>query len=181
LPDQAKYSAAQQSVAKATTQLNTVWQIDKRISDLRKVKAKNSDDALKRREAAAKIKMHVEIKSRLSETAALMHLDSIVALRFHSRNQRADMHYTALLKRSEGHYRETNPLSVGWVRSEFEHSVIDAVDELGTGSVNTLGGFYGPSTAFSPLDDGNTATPTLEDSFGAFKNLDPEERKFMMT
>jgi len=145
---------------------------------LRKVKVKNSDDVLKRREAAAKIKMHMEMKSRLSDTAALMHLDSIVALRFHPRNQRADMHYTALLK---GHYRETNPLSVGWVRSEFEHSVIDAVDELGTGSVNTLGGFYGPSTGLLPLDDGNTATPTLEDSFGAFKNLDPEVRKFMVT
>ena len=106
LPDQAKYSAAQQNVAKATTQLNTVWQIDKKISNLRKVKAKNSDDVLKRREAAAKIKMLVEIKSRLSETAALMHLDSIVALRFHPRNQQADMHYTALLKRSEGHCRK---------------------------------------------------------------------------
>lgn len=39
LPDQAKYSAAQQSVAKATSQLYLEWQIDKKIRDLMKVKA----------------------------------------------------------------------------------------------------------------------------------------------
>jgi hypothetical protein len=85
LPDRAKYSVAQQSVAKAATQLQSEWRIDKKIRDMTKLKAKYTDNVMKCREAAAKIKMYVVIKSRLSETAALKHLDSIVALRFHPR------------------------------------------------------------------------------------------------
>ena len=181
-PNRGEYDLECQSVAVATEELFSEQGVDKKVKDLEKKRKAMRAKGLFIGEAAVRWKESYKhlglLRSRhVPESAALSHIDSIQALRYHPKDHLTDSYYTGLVKDRNGNLLETDHLCTDWVHRSFKSEATKAVEQLGKCiTKEDTGGFFGPSTGLSPLDGADTTSS--KNSFTTYKHLKMDVKTF---